>query len=104
MLVTWAATVAMLFKLLRWDESRLTEEQLAGAWPPATKMLAVVVGGILCLPIHFVRTRRRPGASLVVRVGRRLFGLLLGLTWMIVVGGLSTLVSIVVETAFDLAN
>ena len=102
-LVTWAATIALLFALLRWDERRLTEEELAGAWPPATKLIAVVVIGIFCLPIHFTRTRRRPGASLAARMRRRLFGFLIGVACTVVLAVLSTIVSLLVELAFAAA-
>ena len=49
--------------LFAWDERRMTGEQRARAWPPATR--GTVVGSplwfplwIVGVPLHFVRTRR----------------------------------------------
>ena len=44
--------------IVRWDLARLTGERLARAWPEASLWSAVVVFGPLCLPVHFIRTRR----------------------------------------------
>ncbi len=46
-----------LFALLDWDESRLSSDALLDAWPPATRLLAIVYVGMVALPIHFWRTR-----------------------------------------------
>jgi hypothetical protein len=44
--------------IVRWDLKRLTGETLARSWPDASLWSAVVVFGPLCVPIHFIRTRR----------------------------------------------
>ena len=56
--VPWAAVTLALFALVDWDESRLGDERLARAWPPATKTLALVYFGVLAPGVHFWRTRR----------------------------------------------
>jgi hypothetical protein len=55
--------------IVRRDERRLGEELLRRAWPPASFWCAVVAFGLLCLPVHFTRTRRSAK------------GLLLGIAW-----------------------
>ena len=50
--------IALPTLLLRFDEHRLSHERLARAWPRASFWSAVVAFGPLCLPVHFVRTRR----------------------------------------------
>ena len=52
------ASAACVSLVLRWDERRLSADQLARAWPPATRLFAIWVAGVLCLPLHFARTRR----------------------------------------------
>jgi len=44
--------------IVRRDLKRLTGENLARSWPDASLWSAVVVFGPLCVPIHFIRTRR----------------------------------------------
>jgi len=44
--------------IVRRDLKRLTGERLARSWPDASLWLAIVVFGPLCVPIHFLRTRR----------------------------------------------
>jgi hypothetical protein len=63
-----------LFLLVDWDESRLTYEQLARAWPPATRALLLTPlllwpFWFVSPPVHFWRTRRS------------LLGVLEGLLW-----------------------
>jgi hypothetical protein len=36
----------------------MTEEQRARAWPTASRRIAVVYFSPLCVPLHFLRTRR----------------------------------------------
>lgn len=57
--------------IVRRDVKRLDAERLARAWPESSFWSAVVLFGPLCLPFHFVRTRRS------------ILGLLLGLVWMV---------------------
>ena len=69
LIASWAVALWLVFATLRWDEKRLTDAELARAWPPATRLAAGVYFGVICLPIHFWRTRRT------------LWGLLQGLLW-----------------------
>lgn len=62
-LVPWA--------ILRWDLSRLPADRLSRAWPDVSRWMAIVVFGPLALPFHFTKTRRS------------LWGLLLGLVWLV---------------------
>jgi len=68
--------------IVRWDLGRLTGERLARSWPEASLWSAVVVFGPLCLPVHFIRTRRSWA------------GLGLGLLWLV---GAVLLISLPVE-------
>jgi protein-S-isoprenylcysteine O-methyltransferase Ste14 len=66
-----ALGIAVPYLILRRDFSRLSPERLDRAWPTSSMWSALVAFGPLCLPFHFVKTRR----SLV--------GLGLGLVWMV---------------------
>jgi hypothetical protein len=44
--------------IVRRDLSRLSGDRLARSWPDASLWSAVVVFGPLCVPVHFIRTRR----------------------------------------------
>jgi protein-S-isoprenylcysteine O-methyltransferase Ste14 len=57
--------------ILRRDFARLAPPALDRAWNPASFWMAIVMFGPLCLPFHFVKTRRS------------LLGLLMGLGWML---------------------
>ncbi len=52
--IAWTA----VFALFAWDERRMTDEQRARAWPTASRRIAVVLFSPLCVPLHFLRTRR----------------------------------------------
>jgi hypothetical protein len=52
--VAWCA----VFALFAWDERRMTDDQRARAWPIASRRIAVVMFSPLCVPLHFLRTRR----------------------------------------------
>jgi hypothetical protein len=56
--VSFALGIAVPASIVRFDVARLTGERLARAWPEASLWSAVVVFGPLCLPVHFIRTRR----------------------------------------------
>ncbi len=56
---------AMAFAIVRWDEGRLTPEQLERAWPESTRLAACVVFSPFCLITHFRRTRTRRGSRAV---------------------------------------
>ena len=81
LLASWVVSVVLLFALLRWDESRLLPEQLARAWPPATRTLALVYFGVVSLPVHFGRTRRT------------LLGVLQGVLWAAGIAAIDELVA-----------
>jgi hypothetical protein len=68
--LSFALGIAVPASIVRRDLSRLTGEHLARAWPDASLWSAVVVFGPLCVPIHFIRTRRS------------LWGILLGAAWL----------------------
>ena len=77
-----ALGIAVPAIIVRRDLTRLSGEPLARAWPDASLWAAVVVFGPLCLPIHFIRTRRS------------LLGIALGLGWLV---GAVLLISLPVE-------
>lgn len=57
--------------IVRRDLARLPPERLDRAWNTASFWSAIVGFGPLCIPFHFTKTRRS------------LFGLLLGLGWLV---------------------
>jgi hypothetical protein len=83
--VPWGVTTWAIFMLLRWDESRLSPEQLSRAWPAVSRVSAVVGFSFLAVPVHFWRTRR----------GAR--GVLIGLLWAALVLALDVGVSTAIE-------
>lgn len=62
--------IAVPALIVRRDLGRLQGESLSRAWPDASLWAAVVVFGPLCVPVHFIKTRRS------------WLGLLLGLGWL----------------------
>jgi len=72
-----AANMVVPWLIVRRDLRRMKPEYRCRAWPDTTLIASVVAFGPLCLPVHFVRTRRGP------------LGLVVGLVWM----GTSVLVS-----------
>jgi hypothetical protein len=56
--VSFALGIAVPASIVRRDVARLEGERLARAWPDASLWSAVVAFGPLCLPVHFIRTRR----------------------------------------------
>ena len=57
-LASWVLTTSAVFLVLRLDERRMTVVERARAWPSTSRVAAAVVFGIMCLPIHYGRTRR----------------------------------------------
>ena len=55
--------------IVRRDLRKRPAEQLARAWNDASFWTAIVVFGPLCIPVHFIKTRRS------------LWGLILGVLW-----------------------
>ncbi len=72
LVVAMAIKIPAGLMLLTWDENRLAArapEKLARAWPPATRLSAMVLFPEIALVLHFWRTRRSA------------VGVLLGLLW-----------------------
>jgi hypothetical protein len=67
--VQLALNIALTAWIVRRDERRLPPPLLDRAWNTASFWSAVVAFGPLCIPVHFVRTRRS------------VLGLLLGIAW-----------------------
>ena len=65
-----ALSVLVPWWIVRWDERRRPPAERARAWNDASFWTAIVAFGPLCIPVHFVRTRRS------------FWGLILGLFWM----------------------
>lgn len=57
--------VVLTARVLRRDMRRLSAEGFARSWNSASFWSAVVVFGPLCIPVHFVRTRRSVRGFLV---------------------------------------
>lgn len=53
-----ALGILLPWSVVRGDLRRLSPEQLARTWNPATFWCAIVVFGPLCIPVHFVKARR----------------------------------------------
>lgn len=58
LLFQFAATIAVSAWIVRRDVRRLGPPLLSRAWPDPSLWSAVVCFSPLCIPIHFVRTRR----------------------------------------------
>ncbi len=74
--------------LLGWDEGRLAKaapEQLARAWPPATRLSATVLFPEIAFIVHFWRTRRS------------LWGVLVGTLWSVAYVVATTLPIVLVD-------
>jgi hypothetical protein len=56
--LSFALAIVVPATIVRRDLARLQGERLARAWPDASLWSAVVVFGPLCVPVHFIRTRR----------------------------------------------
>jgi hypothetical protein len=56
--LSFALGIAVPASIVRRDVARLRGEPLARSWPDASLWSAVVVFGPLCVPVHFIRTRR----------------------------------------------
>jgi hypothetical protein len=82
---SWVMTTTMVFLTLRLDERRMTPTQRARAWPASSRVAAVVVFGVVCVPIHFGRTRRS------------FLGVLAGLGVMLAIGALASIPDILLE-------
>ena len=56
--LSFVLNIAVPAVIVRWDLAQLTGEKLARSWPDASLWSAVVLFGPLCVPVHFIRTRR----------------------------------------------
>lgn len=56
--LSFALGILVPHAIVRRDLSRLSGDRLARSWPDASLWSAVVVFGPLCVPVHFIRTRR----------------------------------------------
>ena len=56
--LSFALNAALPYAIVKRDLARLTPERLSRAWNEASFLSAVVVFGPLCVPVHFVKTRR----------------------------------------------
>jgi hypothetical protein len=56
--LSFALGIAVPALIVRRDLAGLTGERLARSWPDASLWSAVVIFGPLCIPLHFIRTRR----------------------------------------------
>jgi hypothetical protein len=88
LIVQFAATIWVSAWVVRRDLKRLAPDLLSRAWPESSFWSAVVCFSPLCVPLHFVRTRRSA------------LGAAVGLGWffatVVTVNGLAW----VVDTAF----
>jgi protein-S-isoprenylcysteine O-methyltransferase Ste14 len=85
-----ALGIVVPYSALRFDLARLSPERLDRAWPSSSMWSALVAFGPLCLPFHFVKTRRS------------LWGLVLGLLVTIATLAVIAGISQLVEAGFGL--
>jgi hypothetical protein len=71
LIVQFAATIVVSAWVVRRDLRRLGPELLSRAWPEPSFWSAVVCFSPICVPVHFVRTRRSA------------LGVALGLAWFV---------------------
>ncbi|HWP07448.1 MAG TPA: hypothetical protein VNN72_16970 [Polyangiaceae bacterium] len=70
MVLEFVAAIAVTVLIVTRDVKRLPPQQLERAWPTTSIWSAVALLGPLCIPFHFMRTRRS------------LRGVGLGLAWL----------------------
>jgi hypothetical protein len=92
---SWAATLPTVAAIIVYDERRLRGEQRGRAWPPSSRDAAIYALwtlGVhhLCVPIHFVRTRRTLG------------GIGLGLVGLAIVVGVDVCAQLATEQAIKM--
>ncbi len=84
-----ALSIAVPWWIVSFDLRRLSGERLDRAWPRSSFLMAVVVFGPLCIPFHFIKTRRS------------LWGLLLGVLCMVLALTVIGVVGTVLEVVFE---
>jgi uncharacterized membrane protein len=70
LVVQMALGIVVPWWIVRRDLRRRPPQELARAWNDASFWTAIVAFGPLCIPVHFIKTRRS------------FWGLLLGVFWM----------------------
>jgi hypothetical protein len=70
LVVQMALGIVVPWWIVRRDLRRRPPQELARAWNDASFWTAIVAFGPLCIPVHFIKTRRS------------VWGLLLGVFWM----------------------
>lgn len=66
--LSFALGIAVPLTIVRRDLRRLEGARLARSWPDSSLWAAVVAFGPLCVPVHFIRTRRS-GLGWLLAVG-----------------------------------
>jgi len=85
LVLPWVVSTWAIFALVRWDEGKLAPEELARAWPDASRLAAIVFFGVFSVPVHFGRTRRSA------------WGVCIGIACGVLVFALGQLVAMVVD-------
>ena len=83
-IVQFIATIALSAWVVRRDVKRLRPELLSRAWPDSSFWSAVVCFSPICVPVHFVRTRRSAvGVALGVGWFTATVAAVNGLAWVV---------------------
>ena len=90
LVVSWVVTTTAIFVIVLRDERHLKPALLDRAWPPPSRVSAIVAFGVLCLPVHFGRTRRS------------VLGVLYGFVWLVLVSVLDALAQAATLLAFGM--
>jgi hypothetical protein len=69
LIVQFTATIVVSAWVVRRDLKRLAPDLLSRAWPESSFWSAIVCFSPICVPVHFVRTRRS------------MLGVALGIAW-----------------------
>ncbi|HTQ04851.1 MAG TPA: hypothetical protein VMI54_13390 [Polyangiaceae bacterium] len=84
LIVQFVATIALSAWVVRRDVKKLQPELLSRAWPESTFWSAVVCFSPICVPVHFVRTRRSAlGVALGVGWFTATVATVNGLAWVV---------------------
>jgi hypothetical protein len=102
LLVSWAVTTAFTFAIVIADERYLLRRpaRLERAWPRSSRDAAIVVFGVLSLPVHFAKTRGGKGFR---GAAGYLLGLVMGVVAICIVAVAAGLLVSAVDTAFGLS-
>ncbi len=84
LIVQLSATILVSAWVVRRDLKRLRPELLSRAWPESSFWSAVVCFSPICVPVHFVRTRRSAlGVALGVGWFTATVATVNGLSWVV---------------------